>query len=236
MAAAGRADLDHISPFSNNPVSDTMACIIHPALKPQGIVMKTENHFSRLIRLSIFSLYLILSAVPTAGAIESTGKIEDPIPSFAQKSDPAENNAKILVELFLAKERKGDLDAIKKELEALGITRIRPQFFRLGNPPENIAIGKNIPADVARLAIRLAVTYNRDIKTLLPEYRFFPDQIVIGTSAYDQASEVPIRPEDLKRLSDPALSTPQFHDLYRQLTGEDKRNPTYLDKDKTQGH
>ncbi len=197
--------------------------------------MKAGNNFSWLFRLFVLVLYTILSTDRNVGAIESRGKIEDPTLSLAQKSDSTETNAKILVELFLAKERKGDLDAIKKELEALGITRIRPQFFRLGNPPENIAIGKNIPADVARLAIRLAVTYNRDIKTLLPEYRFFPDQIVIGTSAYDQASEVPIRPEDLKRLSDPALSTSQFHDLYRHLTGEDKRNPTYLDKEKTQG-
>jgi len=194
-------------------------------------VMKTGKFQTPLFGLLIVILYTILSGNQTAGAIGFTdNKIEDPSPLRIQRSEPTESNSKILVELFLARERKGDLDAIKKELEAVGITRIRPQFFRLGNPPENIAIGKNIPAEVARLAIRLAVTYNRDIKTLLPEFRFFPDQIVIGTSAYDQASEVPIRPEDLKRLSDPSLTTVQFHEVYRQLTGEDKRNPTYLDK------
>lgn len=189
--------------------------------------MKTRNNFSWLFLL--FIVYTILSADPNVGAVEPMGGIEDPTVSLAQESDSTETNAKILVELFLAKERKSDLDGIKKEFEALGITRVRPQFFRLGNPPENIAIGKNIPADVARLAIRLAVTYNRDIKSLLPEYRFFPDHIVIGSSAFDEKSEIPIRPEDLKRLSDPALTTPQFHDLYRELTGEDKRNPTYLE-------
>jgi len=191
--------------------------------------MKTGKFQTPLFGLLIVILYTILSGNQTAGAIGFTdNKIEDPSPLRIQRSEPTESNSKILVELFLAKERKGDLDAIKKELEAAGITRIRPQFFRLGNPPENIAIGKDIPADVARLAIRLAVTYNRDIKSLLPEFRF--DHIVIGTSAYDQASEVPIRPEDLKRLSDPSLTTVQFHEVYRQLTGEDKRNPTYLEK------
>jgi hypothetical protein len=139
-----------------------------------------------------------------------------------------EANKKILVELFLAPERKGDLESIKKEFEAASITRIRAQFFRLGNPPENIAIGKNIPAPVARLAIRLALTYNRGIKFILPEFRFFPDHIVIGSSAYDEKSQIPIRPEDVKRLSDPRLSTEEFHHLYRSLTGEDKRLPTYL--------
>src|SRR3990167_9098496 len=38
----------------------------------------------------------------------------------------------------------------------------------------------------------------------------------------------PDRRDDLDRLSDPALTTSQFHALYRQLTGEDKRLPTYL--------
>ncbi len=206
-----------------------MACIVNGAVKHSGIVMNPGNTLSQLFRLFIFILYTILSADRNVGAVESTGKIEDPTLSLAQESENTEANGKILVELFLAKERKGDLDTIKKELEGAGITRIRPQFFRLGNPPENIAIGKEIPADVARLAIRLAITYNRDIKFLLPEYRFFPDHIVIGSSAFDEKSQIPIRPEDLKRLSDPALTTPQFHDLYRELTGEDKGNPTYLE-------
>jgi len=180
--------------------------------------------------MSSFGIVMVFSILTTgpAGSVESADVLRAFTTGVAEDSHEGETNGNILVELFLAKERKGDLDAIKKELEALGITRIRPQFFRLGNPPENIAIGKDIPADVARLAIRLAITYNRDIKSLLPEYRFFPDHIVIGSSAFDEKSEIPIRPEDLKRLSDPALSTSQFHDLYRQLTGEDKRLPTYL--------
>lgn len=197
--------------------------------------MKTGKSFYGFFILLMLILYTIFAPDPTTSGTGPTVPVNQSARSVAQEAEPTETNGKILVELFLAKERKSDLNAIKKELEALGITRIRPQFFRLGNPPENIAIGKDIPADVARLAIRLAITYNRDIKSLLPEYRFFPDHIVIGSSAFDQASEVPIRPEDLKRLSDPALTTAQFHELYRHLTGEDKRNPTYLDKDKTQG-
>jgi len=190
--------------------------------------MTTGNNFSWLFRLFIFILYTILSTDRNFAAVEPTGRIEDPVLLLVQASDDTKANGKILVELFLAKERKDDLEAIKKELEALGITRIRPQFFRLGHPPENIAIGKDIPADVARLAIRLAVTYNGNIKTILPEFRYFPDHIVIGTSAFDEKSEIPIQPEDLKRLSDPSLTTAQFHELYRHLTGEDVRNPTYL--------
>jgi hypothetical protein len=135
----------------------------------------------------------------------------------------------ILIELFLAPEQRDAIPAIKKEFEALSVTRVRPQVFRLGNPPKNIAIGKDIPADVARLALRLAVDHNRGVEFLLPEYRYFPKHIVIGSSAFDEASQIPITPDDLQRLRDPALTTEQFHVLYRSLTGEDQKRPTYLE-------
>ncbi|MBI3802152.1 MAG: hypothetical protein HY282_00115 [Nitrospirae bacterium] len=172
----------------------------------------------------IFMLVVLRNGQPIYAAEKESGHVP---PSVA--SAELETNRKILVELFLAAERKSDLDQIKRELEAVKITRIRPQFFKLGNPPQNIAIGKNIPASVARLAIKLARTYNRDIKTILPEYRFFPDHIVIGSSAFDEKSEIPITPQDLEKLSDPSLDTEAFHNLYRRLTGEDTRLPKYTD-------
>lgn len=134
-----------------------------------------------------------------------------------------EANQKILVEIFLASDRKGDLEIIKKEFASVSITKVRPQFFKLGNPPENIAIGPNIPADIARLAIRLALSYNRGIKLLLPEERIRTDYIAIGTSIFDESFQRPITPEQLKQLSDPSLTTEQFHALYRHITKEDQR-------------
>jgi hypothetical protein len=153
----------------------------------------------------------------------STDALRTSHTAIAGSSEEQEINKKILVEIFLASERKNDVPSIKKEFEAYSVTRFRFQFFRLGNPPENIAIGSDVPADVARLAIRLAVTHNRGVKYLLGQFRFPTHYIAIGTSAFDEASQIPIRPEDLKRLSDPALTTPQFHELYRRLTGEDQR-------------
>lgn len=135
----------------------------------------------------------------------------------------------ILVELFLAREQKKNLPTIKEAFSAFSITRIRSQFFRLGHPPKNIAIGKNVPAPVARLALRLAVEYNGGVTLLLPQFRFFPEHIAIGTSAFDESSQIPIRPEDLERLREPSLSDEEFHQVYRFLTGEIDKLPTYLD-------
>ncbi|NKE70031.1 hypothetical protein [Candidatus Manganitrophus noduliformans] len=187
--------------------------------------MQKSNLFLRLLLawlvcFSINAFYLMTGAAEAA---------EEDRVIHVDTKEGQEENRKILVELFLARERKSDIDKIKQELEALSISRIRPQFFRLGNPPENIAIGKNIPAPVARVAMRLAITYNRGIKYLLPEFRYFPDHIVIGSSAFDESSQIPVAPEDVEKLLNPELSTEEFHNLYRHLTGEDVQLPKYTD-------
>jgi hypothetical protein len=159
--------------------------------------------------MCVFGVTLLLCFIP---ADRSSGSAPE-----------QEANQKILVEIFLAPDRKGDIAAIKKEFAAVSITKVRTQFFKLGNPPENIAFGPNIPADIARLAIRLALSYNRGIKLLLPEERIRTDYIAIGTSIFDESFQRPITPEQLKQLSDPSLTTDQFHALYRKITREDQR-------------
>jgi hypothetical protein len=155
--------------------------------------------------------------------------------AFCLASSPIEGpqnqeaNRKILVEIFLSPDQKKNLEKIRNELKTASINRMNIQFFRLGHPPQNIAIGGNIAASTARLAIRMAATYNSGVKFLLPQYRFPPDYIAIGTSAFDESSQIPILPEDLERLENDALTTTEFHTLYRSLTGEEKRPPTYLE-------
>jgi hypothetical protein len=139
-----------------------------------------------------------------------------------QAIEDQEENRKILIELFLAPDQKQNIENIKSKLNSISIRRINIQFFRLGHPPQNIAIGSNVPASVARLAIQLAALHNRGIKYLLAEYRFPPDYIAIGTSAFDEASQIPVLPEDIDRLANPELSTSEFHALYRKLTKEEK--------------
>lgn len=129
----------------------------------------------------------------------------------------------ILVEIFLAPERKNDVDAVKKEFEALSITKVRPQVFRKGHPPQNIGFGKEIPAEVARQAMQLALKYNDGIQFLLPEKRLAAHYIGIGVSIFDEAFQIPVSPEELKRISDPSLTDDQFHQLYQEMTDKPPR-------------
>jgi|CXWL01.1.fsa_nt_gi hypothetical protein len=122
------------------------------------------------------------------------------------------------VEVALAHEYRGQKEAIKQDFAQVGLSNIHVQFQREGQPPTNIGLGAEVPAEKARDAIRLAVKYNRAVTILLPE-RLFPSRFVtIASSNFDDTVEHPIGGQDLERLMDPSLSTEQFHALYRELT------------------
>lgn len=126
------------------------------------------------------------------------------------------------VEAVLANEHRKDLEAIKKELAEAGLTNLHVQFMKVGKPPTNIGLGPSVSAERARAAIRMAKKYNREVTILLPE-RLFPDHYVaIASSSFDDTMEYPVTAEQLNELENPALTTEQFHSLYRQLTPADR--------------
>jgi hypothetical protein len=96
------------------------------------------------------------------------------------------------------------------------------QFWRRGNghPPTNIAIGSAVSAEDARMAINFALKYNDRLDGLILRPLNPPNYVAVATSAWDELSEVAIKPEDLERLRDPKLTTEEFHSLYYELTNE----------------
>lgn len=129
------------------------------------------------------------------------------------------------VEVVLASRYKDQLSSLKEEFAAAGLTNVHFQFVRRGQPPQNIGLGREVPADKAREAIRLAIKYNLGVGILLPE-RLFPARfITIASSNYDDTVEYPIDGSALDRLQQPDLSTEAFHRLYRELTSSPKTGP-----------
>lgn len=122
------------------------------------------------------------------------------------------------VEAVLAKEYQNRESEIKIEFAKAGLTNVHVQYARMGHPPKNIGLGRDVPADKAREAIRLAIKYNGGVEILLPERLFPPRFITIASSNYDDTVEYPIDPTNLSRLQDPTLTTEAFHQLYRELT------------------
>ncbi|HSF65802.1 MAG TPA: hypothetical protein VLA67_00060 [Nitrospiraceae bacterium] len=122
------------------------------------------------------------------------------------------------VEVVLASQYKDQVAALKEEFARAGMANVHVQFARRGQPPQNIGLGREVPADKAREAIRLALKYNRGIGILLPERLFPPRFVTIASSNFDDTVEYPIDQAALAKLQDENLNTEEFHRLYRDLT------------------
>jgi hypothetical protein len=122
------------------------------------------------------------------------------------------------VEVVLADQYRSQTATLTEEFTQAGLTNVHFQFARLGQPPQNIGLGRDVPADKAREAIRLALKYNLGVGILLPERLFPPRFVTIASSNYDDTVESRIDQAALAQLQNPALTTEEFHALYRTLT------------------
>lgn len=122
------------------------------------------------------------------------------------------------VEVVLADQYRSRTATLTEEFTQAGLTNVHFQFAKLGQPPQNIGLGRDVPADKAREAIRLALKYNLGVGILLPERLFPPRFVTIASSNYDDTVESKIDKAALAQLQNPALSTDEFHQLYRTLT------------------
>jgi hypothetical protein len=122
------------------------------------------------------------------------------------------------VEVVLASQYKNQIATVTEEFVQAGMPNVHFQFFRQGQPPQNIGLGRDVPADKAREAIRLALKYNRGVGILLPERLFPPRFITIASSNYDDTVEYPIDQAALAQLQNEQLTTEEFHRLYHDLT------------------
>jgi hypothetical protein len=122
------------------------------------------------------------------------------------------------VEVVLASQYKDHVASLKEEFVQAGMPNVHFQFFRQGQPPQNIGLGRDVPADKAREAIRLALKYNLGVGILLPERLFPPRFVTIASSNYDDTVEYPIDQATLVQLQNENLTTEEFHRLYKGLT------------------
>jgi len=122
------------------------------------------------------------------------------------------------VEVVLASQYKDHVASLKEEFVQAGMSNVHFQFFRQGQPPQNIGFGREVPADKAREAIRLALKYNLGVGILLPERLFPPRFVTIASSNYDDTVEYPIDQATLAQLQNETLTTEEFHRLYHGLT------------------
>jgi len=152
------------------------------------------------------SFAVVMAAAGLAGQVSAGLADQTPVPPVTR------------VEVVLAKQYQQNSAPVKEDFAQAGMTNVHLQFARMGQPPPNIGMGRDVPADKAREAIRLALKYNRDVTILLPERLFPPRFVTIASSNFDDTVEFPIDHASLVQLQDERLSTEEFHALYRRLT------------------
>lgn len=128
------------------------------------------------------------------------------------------------VEIVLSQKWKGQIEEIKRSFASgIDTVKVRIKFFPFLDPPTNIGIGKCVTAESARQAIRGAIKYSGKVDLLIFQDILPHHWIKIGATDLPELTWVPISPDDLARLSDPAFTTDQFQDLYRQLATPKER-------------
>ena len=159
-----------------------------------------------LTRLPALAAALVLSVLPA----DRLPAEEGPAPQMGR------------IEVVLAKEHQKQIENIRQDFAAAGLVNVHFQFVRMGHPPMNLGVGPGVPAEQARAAIRLAKKYNDGIIVLLPDYLFPERFVTIASSNYDDTVEYKIDAGALRQLEDPALTSEQWHALYRRLTPADR--------------
>lgn len=137
---------------------------------------------------------------------------------IALSAEEASISAVGRVEVVLASQYRAREAEVRAEFAEAGLTNVHFQYARMGQPPQNLGLGREVPADKAREAIRLALKYNLGVNILLPERLFPPRFITIASSNYDDTVEYHIDEATLAKLRNPELSTEAFHSLYRGIT------------------
>jgi hypothetical protein len=158
-----------------------------------------------MVPLRFIPVVLMAICAVAVGAQSVTAEVQSPPPVSR-------------IEVVLAKQYKERVAELREEFVQAGMPNVHFQFFRHGQPPQNIGLGRDVPADKAREVIRLALKYNLGVGILLPERLFPPRFVTIASSNYDDTVEYPIDQATLAKLQNENLTTEEFHRLYNGLT------------------
>ena len=134
---------------------------------------------------------------------------------------------KVKVEGFISKKFKKERKKISKEFAKIGNTRTAIRIFPMGDTSDVVAIGRCVPAYIARHVLATAIKYTSGVGSLVVQSFLHGHWIGIGTTMFDEPSQKKITAEQLRKLLDPNLDDKKFHKLYRQFSKQNKLVPYF---------
>lgn len=140
--------------------------------------------------------------------------------------EPVEKN-KVKIEGYINKEFYRDQRKVIAEFTEIGhtVARIRP--FPMGQTAKVVAVGRCVPAYIARHVLTKALQYTGGIESLVNQAFLHSYWIGIGTTTFDEPSQQTVTPEQVQQLLNPELNDEQFHALYRKFSIQDDTVPYF---------
>ena len=137
---------------------------------------------------------------------------------------PENRSEPTTIEIVLAKKWKAQGDTVKQELTSgQDAVKVRVRFYPFVDPPANIGIGKCVTAENGRRAIQEMMRYFGKVSYVIRQDILPHHWVKIGSTDTAELAWILISEEDLARLNDPALTTEQFQELYRNLAAPKER-------------
>ena len=167
-------------------------------------------------RVLIFSLAMfLLAGVSVSYALDEVVECQPP------------EKQKVKIEGFISKKFKKERKRIFKEFAEIGHARTALRVFPMGNTAKVIAIGRCVPAYIARHVLQKALLYTGGVANLVHQAFYAPHWIGVGVTMFDEPSQQMVNDEQVKQLMDPSLSDQEFHALYRKFSIQDKTVPHF---------
>ena len=128
----------------------------------------------------------------------------------------------IKFEAWLSKQYRKDLGYLHDEFSAMGNTEVLLWEYPTENPSGVVAIGRCVPAFIARHAIKKALIYTKGVKSLVNQNFLYQHWMGIGANIFSELAQQRVSQEQVKNLLDKTLNTKEFQDLYQKYTKQDK--------------
>jgi hypothetical protein len=138
-----------------------------------------------------------------------------------------EGTKKIKIEGYFSQKFRKDEKKIKAEYKTIGNVRTALRPYPLGDTSKNFAIGRCVPAYIARHILQVSQKYTSGIESLVVQ-EFIPAHWVgVGATMFDELSQQTVTPEQVNQLLNPDLNNEEFHALYKSLTIQDAKVPFF---------
>ncbi len=184
-------------------------------------IKKDAKREMKTLQRTIF--WLMALTLPILGGMPDPAWAETKPPA---KCQPVEEKG-VKAEGYISRTFRKDRKDIYKEFAELGHTRVAIRPFFMSTTSKVFAVGRCVPAYLARHILKTALKYTSGVESLVTQ-AFLPTHWVgVATTIFDEPSQQLITAEQLGRLLDPSLNDAEFHALYREFSVQDELVPYF---------